>query len=342
MKHKLLYLGALVMLAALVPAAAQAQSKVGTTAAPFLNIAVGARALGMGGAFTATADDPSALYWNPAGIAGIERFEASFVHTDWLVDLKYDVVGVILPIKGAGTLGAQTVFLTMPDQEITTTLQSQQDGTGLFFSSGSMAMGLSFARAFTDRFKLGITAKWVREWIWHEDANTIALDLGSIYRTTFHNMRIGVAITNFGGDMSMSGRDLMHYHDADETRSGNNARVLSEWSTDNWPLPMCLRFGLAMEILQNKDHRITTAMDAIHPNDNRESVNLGCEYAFREQFMLRAGYKSLFMPYSEEGLTLGAGVRTKTRGGPGFGLDVAYEDFGRFDAVYKYSIIVSY
>jgi hypothetical protein len=329
-------------LALLLPLAVWAQSKVGTTAAPFLNIAVGARALGMGGAFTATADDPSALHWNPSGIASASRFSACFVHTDWLADLKFDVVDAVLPVRSAGVLGAQAVFLTMPDQEITTTEQSQQDGTGLYYSAGSMALGLTFARAFTDRFKLGLTAKYVREWIWHESASTIAVDLGSLYRTGFHDMRIGVAITNFGGEMAMTGRDLYHFHDVDETREGNNGRVLSEWNTDSWPLPMNLRFGLAMEPLQTKLHRITVGIDAVSPNDNRESVNIGTEYAFREQFLLRAGYRSLFLPYSEEGLTLGAGVRTRTRGGPEFGLDAAYEDFGRFDGVYKYSLIVSY
>jgi hypothetical protein len=342
MKHEHRHHMAALLLALILPLTVFAQSKVGTTAAPFLNIAVGARAVGMGGAFTATANDPSALYWNPAGIAGFDKFSAGFVHTDWLADLSFDVVSAVLPIGPAGVMGAQAVFLTMPDQEITTTQQDQQDGTGLYYSAGSMALGVSYARAFTDRFKLGMTAKYVREWIWHESASTIAVDLGSIYRTTFHDMRIGVAITNFGGEMSMSGRDLNLFSDADQTRTGNNGRVLSEWTTDSWPLPMNLRFGLAMEPLQTKMHRVTVGIDAISPNDNDESVNVGTEYAFREQFMLRAGYKSLFLPNSEEGLTFGAGVRTKTRGGPEFGLDVAYEDFGRFNGVYKYSLIVSY
>jgi len=322
--------------------AAFAVSKVGTTAAPFLNIAVGARSVAMGGAFTAMADDATALYWNPAGIAGIKKFEVSLIHTDWLTDLRYNIVGAVLPLQNDDALGAQIQLLTMPDQEVTTTQQSEQDGTGYFFSAGSMAMQLSYGRQFTDRFKLGISGKYIREWIWHEAAATGAIDIGSMYRTDLNGMRIGLAITNFGGKMQMTGRDLVRLYDVDQTREGNNSRIISNLGTDQWPLPLTMRFGLAMEAFQNEKHRLSVALDALHPNDNDESMNFGAEYAFREQIFFRSGYKSLFLQDSEEGITAGFGLRLKTRGGPSFVLDAAYEDFGRFDAIYKYSLGISY
>ena len=49
-------------------------------AAPYLRMGVGARALGMGGAFTAIADDATAAYWNPAGLVKIEHIEATFMY----------------------------------------------------------------------------------------------------------------------------------------------------------------------------------------------------------------------------------------------------------------------
>ena len=170
----------------------------------------------------------------------------------------------------------------------------------------------------------------------------MAVDLGSVYRTDLNGMRIGIAITNFGGKMQMTGRDLVRFYDIDETREGNNANVLADLSTDQWPLPLMMRFGLAMEAFQNERHRLSVAADALHPNDNVETVNLGTEYAFREQFFVRAGYRSLFLTDSEEGATIGFGVRLSTRGGPVFLLDAAYEEFGRFDAIYKYSLGISY
>ena len=319
-----------------------AVSKVGSTAAPFLNIAVGARAVGMGVAFTAMADDATALFWNPSGIAGIDKFEASLVHTDWLTDLRFDVIGAVLPLEHDDAIGAQITLLTMPDQEVTTTKQDEQDGAGYYYSAGSMALQLTYGKQFTDRFKLGLSGKYIHEWIWHETASTMAIDLGSMYRTDLNGMRIGVAISNFGGKMQMTGRDLTRLYDVDQTREGNNASVLADLATDKWPLPLVMRFGLAMEAFQKEDHRVSVAAEALHPNDNDESVNVGAEYAFREQFFFRSGYKSLFLRDSEEGLTLGFGVRLKTRGGPIFVLDAAYEDFGRFDAIYKYSLGISY
>ncbi|MBU0692224.1 PorV/PorQ family protein [bacterium] len=333
---------ALILLVAGFAASGFAVSKVGTTAAPFLGIAIGARAVGMGGAFVAVADDATALYWNPAGISSVEHFATNLVHTDWLHDLSYNVVGAVLPIAEGQSIGAQVALLSMPDQEITTTNQNEQDGTGVFYSAGSMALSGSWGKRFTDRFQLGLTGKYIREWIWHESASTMALDLGSIYRTELNDMRIGVSISNFGGKMTMSGRDLIHFYDVDETREGNNDRVLAETSTDSWPLPMLLRVGIAMEVIDNDAHRLTVAADALHPNDNNEYMNLGTEYAWHEQFMIRAGYKSLFLPNSEEGFTFGLGVRLHTRSGPTFGFDGAYEDFGRFDAIYKYSLVISY
>src|SRR5512144_2945433 len=68
----------------------QGVSKVGTTGATCLQIGVGARAVAMGNAFVGTADDITALYWNPAGLARMGTSEGTFMHANWFVDTKFD------------------------------------------------------------------------------------------------------------------------------------------------------------------------------------------------------------------------------------------------------------
>jgi hypothetical protein len=71
-------------------------------------------------------------------------------------------------------------------------------------------------------------------------------------------------------------------------------------------------------------------------------VNLGVEYWYQKTLALRAGYKSLFLKDSEEGLTMGVGFVPPLRAGFGLHLDFAYEDFSRLGSIYKYSLSVTF
>ena len=72
-------------------------SNVATTAASFLDIGIGARSLSMGGAFVAIANDPTALYWNPAGAVNIVRPMAHFYHSPWIADVQFNHSAVVVP-----------------------------------------------------------------------------------------------------------------------------------------------------------------------------------------------------------------------------------------------------
>lgn len=114
------------------------QTKVGSTAAPFLNIAVSPRAISMGGAFIATANDVSSLYWNPAGASRSDINEAMFSHSRWFADINYNWAGAMIKLGGAGTLGLSLTYLDYGDIEVTTL--AEQDGTGEFFSASDMSL----------------------------------------------------------------------------------------------------------------------------------------------------------------------------------------------------------
>ncbi|MBN1541268.1 PorV/PorQ family protein [candidate division KSB1 bacterium] len=323
-----------------IAATAEAQdrdvSKVGITAAPFLEIGVGARAIGMGGAFVGTADDASALFWNTAGIARLKRRELFFMHAEWLAEIDFDYAAAVVPLGNAGVLGLSLTALNTGDMAVRT--EAQPEGTGEIFSATDLCFGLSYALSLTDRFSIGLSGKYIHQKIWHETAAGFALDLGTLFVTGFHGLRIGAALSNFGTDMRMQGKDILVFHDIDPYILGNNDRVPAHLETETWPLPLIFQFGLAVEAWQNPLNRLTLAADAIHPYDNTESINLGLEYAFRELAFVRAGYRDLLLRDAEQGLTFGAGLATRVVGSFNLRIDYAYADFGRLQHVQRFSL----
>ena len=326
----------------LVLSAAQAfsQNKVGTTAAPFLGIGAGPRAIGMGGAFTAVADDPSALYWNPGGISRTGQSAVLVEHTNYLVGTSFNYFAGVVALNSDNALGLSVTNLNYGSDIVTTV--SQPDGTGETWSASDWAVGLSYARNLTDRFSIGGTAKMIMQNIWHESATGFAVDAGLLYITPFNNMKIGMAISNFGTDMQMGGTDLLISYDPNPSMAGNNKNIPAQYYTDSYPLPLFFRVGLAMDVIKAGDSKLTLAADAIHPSDNDQSVNVGAEYSWSNTLYLRAGYKSLFIPNSQEGLTLGVGLRYAITMRLILSLDYAYENYGLLKNIQEFGVSVGF
>ncbi len=316
---------------------AQNVTKVGTTAAPFLNVGQGARAIAMGGAYVSMVNDATALYWNPAGLALMQGNEAVFNHSEWIADINFDFAGIAVNLGGLGSFGLFANFMTMGEMDVTTELYPE--GTGQRFNAGSYAMGASYARALTDRFALGVNVKYVHEYILNSASNGVCIDIGTVFTTQFRGLRLGASISNFGTKMRMSGRDLLVQHDIDPLREGNNDRINANLGTDAYDLPLNLRVGMSYNVLQDlKQHALWVAVDAVHPSDNVEAVNIGGEYAFQDMFFLRGGYASLFAEDAEQGMTLGGGLKYGFGGRMALKMDYAYEAFGRFDYVQKFTL----
>jgi hypothetical protein len=333
----------IVMLLALaaVPGFSQKVTKTGTTAATFLNIDAGARGVGMGSAFVAVADDISSMYWNPAGLARMKQGEASFSNTRWIADIAYNYAGVAVPLGQFGTLGANATFLTMDDMARTTNFEPE--GTGETFSAGSYAFGLTYARNLTDRFSIGFNFKYVQERIWHTSASGMAVDVGTLFDTQFQGMKIGMSISNYGTKMRMDGRDLVLQTDVDARDPGNNPSINAALQTDKFDMPLLFRVGISVDVLKGLyDSNLIVAVDALHPNDDVESVNAGLEYTYHRMVSLRAGYKSLFARDSEEGLSFGGGLTTKVFGRTAIRLDYAWGDFGILKDIQKFSLGLSF
>ncbi|MGE5797083.1 MAG: PorV/PorQ family protein [Ignavibacteria bacterium] len=303
----------------------QGVSKVGTTGATFLEIGIGARAVAMGNAFVGTANDVTALYWNPAGLAGINN-EATFMHTNWFVDTKFDHASIALNLGGVGTIAIQFTSLSVSEEPVRTILQPE--GTGELFDGSSVVIGIGYAYSLTDKFSIGFGAKYINESIWHSSASGFAVDIGTLFTTSLNGMRIGMSISNFGTKMQMTGRDPAILVDPDPTIAGNNDKIPAKYDTDKWDLPLILRVGVAMEIFQTDEHRFTVAADANHPNNNTEYINFGGEYGFNDMFFIRGGYANAFVKDGETDLTLGGGIKYNISGVTAVKADYSFSRFG--------------
>ncbi len=331
---------ALVIGLLVVPASAQKVTKVGTTTAKFLSIPVGARALGMGGAFVGIADDATAMFWNPAGLARATQAEVLVNHAAWLADINFNWGGVMLPVGEFGTLGLSVTSLSMAEMERTT--EDQPEGTGQTFSAGSFALGLSYAKNLTDWFAIGGTVRYVNEHIWNSNATAFAVDVGTLFKTPFEGVTFGAGISNFGTKLRMSGDDLLVQKDI-SPNNGNNANVNANLSTESFDLPLALRIGVAYQPIADEDQSLILAVDASHPNDNAENINVGFEYSVLQRILsIRAGYRALGARDSEEQFTVGGGVRYGLTDNLVFRLDYAYEKFGLLSDVHKFSVALMY
>jgi hypothetical protein len=226
------------------------------------------------------------------------------------------------------------------EEEVTD--EFNQEGTGARWSASDLAVAVSYARSLTDRFAIGGSFKFIQQKIWNEQATAIAFDVGLVFVTEFDDLRLGMSISNFGSDLKFEGKDLLQRIDVDPDNAGNNETIVSSLKTDEWALPLLFRVGLAYDALRSARARVTLAVDALRPSDNTGVLNLGTEVGLHDLLFLRAGYKSLFREDSEEGLTLGAGLKYNTGVAGIVSFDFAYADFGILNNVKIYSLSVNF
>lgn len=315
-------------------------SKRGTTAAPFLSISQGARASSMGSAFVAVSDDPTAIFWNPAGIAKIPGGSVIFDHTKWIADLSYNYMAASYNLGNYGAVGISFLSSSMEDMAVRTI--EKPEGTGETFNAKDAVFSVAYAISLTDNFAIGFNPKFIMQSIWRTSASAFALDLGVMYRTPFDGIILAMSIQNFGTKMKLDGTSALVLYDPDPTTTGNNGKIPAYLQTDQWELPLTFRVGLSYEPFRTELHSMVVAFDALHPSDDFESINVGAEYGFSDLFFLRGGYKSLFLQDSEESFTVGAGIKQTFFGNVGIKIDYSYGDFGRLKDIQKISVGVTF
>ncbi len=287
------------------------QSKVGTAGLMFLEICPSARVAGMGEAFIAIADDASALFYNPAGCAWMEKMEWLSTATQYPAGIYHYWSGFVYPVSPSwGVIGVSSTALTM--DYMTETTHLRPEGTGRKFTCYDGAVQLSYARKLTTKFSTGMSIKWITESLADEQVQTIAADLGTMYETEFRGMKIGMCISNFGPD--------------------------AKYVVESFPLPMNFKVGLSLYLFKSEMQSLIFAAEGSHPNHNEEQAALGGEYSYKNMFFLRGGYK---VNYDAEAWSAGAGFRIPM--GPAkLNLDASYTDFGYLTAQNRVSLKITF
>lgn len=159
--------------------------------ATFLKISPGARAVGMGGAYTAISGDINSLYYNPAGISNISKPQIGAMHTQWISDIRYNYAAGVFSLR-EGVLGISATLLTMGRMEGRDEKRQPTDD----FGASDFAIQFSYAKN-----NLGGSFKIIRQQIEEEIATGIAVDIGLKFKVKNEKLKLGFALRNLGPKM---------------------------------------------------------------------------------------------------------------------------------------------
>ncbi len=317
---------------------AQTRKKTGQAGMTFLKIDGNARSSGMGGSFVPMGGDVISIFFNPAGLGAINSVQISLSQTDWLADIKHNALGLAIPLGGYGVLGLSainmdygTLYGTTVSFANTQSVGFEYTDTGTF-QVADYAIGIAYATHVTDRFAIGAQIRYVYEDMGENlisigdmdkvSENTVSnysMDLGTLYQTGFNDLNLGMSVRHFSGESTYPNLNEGFY------------------------MPLVYSVGIAMDLVQaflpeqNQNHRFTTLIEGQHPNDSLERLHVGFEYALREFFFLRGGYK---FNYDIENLSAGLGVRFNA-GLLSMKFDYSISQMDHFDNVQRISLAMS-
>lgn len=311
------------------------QSKVATTIGQFLKIDPSAKVSSLAGAGTSLYSEASSVYYNPASLGMIEDFSVQFTNTQWLADIDFNYAIAVVPVESVGSFSLH--FLSLNSGEMLVRTVENPHGTGERFSVNNIALGLGYGLSLTEKVAVGFLVNFIQESIWNSSISTFGINIGVQYRVSENSLTIGASVSNFGPKAQYDGRDLFVDYDFDADKYGDNDGLPAELRTDEFTLPTLFRVGVSYPIIISNSNKIIMTVDALHPNDNNESIRAGLDWQLTNNFNVRAGYRDLFMEDSEGGLTLGAGINVKLMDYK-FLFDYAWADYGRLENVHRFSL----
>jgi hypothetical protein len=346
------------------PASAQEDvdnTSYGGSSAEFLLLGAGARGAALGGPYAALANDVDALYWNPAGLALMDRGGVLVSTYTYVADTRYNWAGIGFPFGGGSrALGVHAGTFGFGEQPVYTVENPEGDGT--VYSVRSTYVGLTYAQNFSDRFSAGITGKVIIDALGDVTGSSYAFDFGTNFHARIGERPISASfvIQNLGPAMKHNGSALAGGVDReppldqqDLPQEPADARL----RTKEFNLPIMFRFGVAFDFVNTAASRFTLLGEFTQPNNSNATAAGSLEFALPDIGQLRGGYTyqpdNNFDPTgaagfdtqlggteSWDGLALGGALMYERGYGFGLSLDYAYRNLGILGATHYISASV--
>ncbi len=249
----------------------------GTSGLAFLKIGVGARAAGMGEAFTSVSGDIYSLYWNPAGVARHEGFEFAFMHNEWFQDVSLEYGALCFEYNDKNVFGVGMTLNQVKDLE---RREGPTEEPLSYFDQHALSLSFSWGRKLNQKIDLGLSAKFLYEKIDFYSATGLGFDLGAIYFLR-PDIQVGGAILNLGPKM--------------------------KFEDEKFDLPTLYKIGGAYSGYESYfKGSFILSLDLVKPRDNDLKIHVGGEYTYKDMFILRSGYQ---IGYDEKNISLGLGLK---------------------------------
>ena len=301
--------------------------KVAQSGMQYLKIGVDAEMVGRGEAGIASVKGLQSIFWNPAGLADLDDKEFYFSHNSWIADISMDAAAVGMNFGNYGTFALSVIWMNYGKLNATAVANSVSGSTQLgyidegTFSPTDMAIGLAYSRRISEQFAVGGQIRYLYEdygqnvVVTTTGANqtvnnimkTFSLDLGTVYYPGYKSLAFAMSIQNFSPDI--------------------------RYQQESFGTPLTFKLGISMNMLDLMENSskssLLLAVDAIHPRDYSERLNMGLEYNYLGIFQVRAGYR---MNYDIGNFTSGVGLRYSLSTGMQIKLDLSYmvDGTGRF------------
>jgi hypothetical protein len=323
------------------------KDRAGQAGATELLINPFARSSGWAGANTAGMRGLESMYFNVGGTAFTNRTELMFCHTNWLVGTQIGInsFGFTQRVGTTGAIGLGVMSMDFGDIPITTT-DLPEGGIGTYHPTFTN-IGLSYAKGFSESIYGGVVVRAVSESIADLAARGIALDAGIQYVTgKYDQVHFGISLRNVGPRMRFSGDGLSF---KGVSPSGNYAMTMEQRSAD-FDLPTLVNMGGSYDFYFSKDstsmknHRVTLAGTFTSNSFSKDEFRLGVEYAWKNMFMLHAGYdyekgitSSTDRTTCFTGPSAGASIELPFgKKGSTFAVDYSYRATNPFDGVHSF------